>query len=304
VIQNARQHASGFTLIEMMAVVFLTALVLTAAVDFYLDLSHASNAAAESIVEARRATTLLDRIARDLEGAVLLVKPAEMDPLEHPWVFLGESDSEAEGARRVKFVTRSHRPRADSLHESDLAMISFVAGPGPEGDLILLRSVRTSLPEELDRSFPRLDEDTRSLTRGLAHFGMRFMTEEGEMVSSFDSSTLVHSGQLPLAVEIEVAFGQEDEFGDLEPGTVFGRRVSLPLRPLDLEAELEGGAAGEEGEDDDRSGCITLQQCINFDPNVVMEADLPEDPEVVEGMLDVCVEDLPLGLSEQDCEAP
>jgi prepilin-type N-terminal cleavage/methylation domain-containing protein len=295
------RRGAGFTLIELMAVVLLTGIVLGAAADSYLDLSAASRAAVERSREAREAVGVLDRMARDLEGAVLLVKPPDLDPIAHPWLFLAEADSEAEGARRLKFVTRSHRPRASDATESDLAMVAFVAEPDEDGTLVLRRALAPGLPEELDRSFPRDERDGADvLAEGLARFGMRLLTEEGEWAASFDSTTLVHSGQLPLAVEIELAFAREDEDGALVEGLLYARQVRLPLRPLDLEAEL--GAAEDEaapGEDDgEEEAGMTVQECLAKNPSVLEELDVP--PEVLDS-----IRGQPLsavGLSEGDCE--
>ena len=99
----------GFTLIEMLAVLFLTALVIGVALDFYVDLSNQSAHASEVTRDVRRATSLLDRVARDLERTLLVVKPAETDPLSHPWVFIAESRLNLDGADRVKFVSRANR---------------------------------------------------------------------------------------------------------------------------------------------------------------------------------------------------
>lgn len=298
---RTQRSCAGFTLIELMAVVLLTGIVLGAAADSYLDLSGASRVAVERSREAREAVGVLDRMARDLEGAVLLVKPAELDPLAHPWLFLAEADSEAEGARRLKFVTRSHRPRATDATESDLAVVSFVAEPGEDGALVLRRALAPGLPEELDRSFPRDERDGADvLADGLARFGMRCLTEEGERVASFDSTTLVHSGQLPLAVEIELAFAREDEDGALVEGPLYARQVRLPLRPLDLEAEL--GTAEEEiaqeEEEDDADGGMTVQECLAKHPEIAEQLDVP--PEVLDSILGQPIS--AVGLSKGDCE--
>ena len=70
-----RRSVSGFTLIEVMAVIFLTALVLGVALDYYYDLSNASQRAMDRTREVRRATAILDRVARDLQSATLVTKP-------------------------------------------------------------------------------------------------------------------------------------------------------------------------------------------------------------------------------------
>ena len=64
----SRAHA-GFTLIELMAAVLLTTMVITTAVVFYLQLSEATRVAIRHVREGRRAIALLDRVARDLEFA-------------------------------------------------------------------------------------------------------------------------------------------------------------------------------------------------------------------------------------------
>jgi prepilin-type N-terminal cleavage/methylation domain-containing protein len=287
-------RSRGFTLLEMLAVIALTALVLTAAADYYVDLSRASNEAALQIQGTRRAARLLDRMARELEGSVLVVKPDEVDPIRHPWVFLAEADDTSEGARRIKFVTRSHRPPAQVLREQDLAMVSYVAEDDGDGGLLLWRAASPHLPEELDLSFPRDERDgAQILSQDLAAFGLQFLTEGGEWVARFDSSTLLQSGQLPRAAEIELAFLEQDELGEWGEGPRYRRRVVLPLRALDIQAELEGadelaGDAGDEEEDEegnedegdesgggDGEGGVTVGDCMNLVPPALL-AQIPD----------------------------
>ena len=95
------------------------------------------------------------------------------------------------------------------------------------------------------------------LADGLASFGVRFIDELGEQTSSWDSSQLIESSELPLAVEIEVALLDPEGDPDAEPQP-YSRRVLLPVRPLDLEELLdpnslvsggEGSEADEEAEE-------------------------------------------------------
>ena len=299
---RAERGDAGFTLLELMAVVLLTGIVLGAAADSYLDLSGASRVAVESSREAREAVGILDRMARDLEGAVLVVKPEGDERLGHPWLFYAEADSEAEGARRLKFVTRSHRPRASDAPESDLAVVAFVAEAGDDGALVLRRALSPALGEELDRSFPRDERDGADvLADGLARFGMRFLTDEGALEASFDSTGIVHTDQLPLAVQIELAFAHEDEEGALVEGPPYARQVKLQLRPLDLEAELGAGdeeAAEDEGEEDEAAEGMTVQECLAKNPAILEELDVP--PEVLDSIRDQPIS--AVGLSEGDCE--
>jgi prepilin-type N-terminal cleavage/methylation domain-containing protein len=97
-----RTRRNGFTLIEVLAVVFLTAILFGAAVNYYVELSTRSNHAAETTRQWRHATALLDRVAADLERAYLVRKPEERDPLDHPWLFLAETRYAEEGGRAIR----------------------------------------------------------------------------------------------------------------------------------------------------------------------------------------------------------
>ncbi|MCZ6464011.1 MAG: prepilin-type N-terminal cleavage/methylation domain-containing protein, partial [Proteobacteria bacterium] len=256
-------RAAGFTLIEILAAVVLTGIVISTAVAFQINLSNAAERATGKTREGRQAAAILDRIARDLEGSFLLVKPPEMDPLEHPWLFLGEDRRGGSGADRLKFVTFSHLPRGNG-HVSDLAVVAYILEPGPGDTQELYRWTSPQLPEGQDTSFPAPgDEDVHLLADNVTDFHVRFMGEDGEWTDEWNSTTLVESSQLPLAVELHVALlsdgvGVSDDF-DVEDRPGYTRRVVLPVRPIDLRAMLEsedglgrGGSGDRDGDDDDQ----------------------------------------------------
>ena len=281
---TSRNRIVGFTLLEALAGILLTALVLGVALNFYVDLSRAGQRAVENTRRIRRAIAILDRVSRDFESVVLVQKPVETDTLSHPWVFLGESHYSAEGSDRIKFVTRGHRPRNTAQHESDLVVVTYITQQGEDGDLELLRSLSTQLPEGLDRDLLyEGDEDAFLLADGLVDFNVKFVDSSGDIQESWDSSQLVDSSELPFAVDIAIAvFNPDDEEG--EP-LRFSRRVLLPVRPLDLEELLDptsavsGGLPSEEtvaesGDDEDDfgnkdrtgdpDGGLTVGQCVNI----------------------------------------
>ena len=88
------------------------------------------------------------------------------------------------------------------------------------------------------------------MAEGLAHFGVTFINEFDERSSTWDSSLLGESGELPVAVDVSVAL-VDYKNPDTEPRP-YRRRVVLPVRPLDMQALLDptslinGGGAGEE----------------------------------------------------------
>jgi hypothetical protein len=87
-------------------------------------------------------------------------------------------------------------------------------------------------------------------------------------VESWDSSQLVESSELPVAVEIEVALVPHGEAADgdelaKEP-VLYARRVLLPMRPLDLAALLDPGQGGGGAGDEDEDCQYTLAECLDF----------------------------------------
>jgi prepilin-type N-terminal cleavage/methylation domain-containing protein len=267
-----RTRRAGFSLIEVLAVVLLTSIVIGVALNHYVNLSRAAQRATEHTRDIRRATAVLDRIARDFESTVLVVKEPEMDPLDHPWIFLGESRRSDVGADHLKFVTRGHQPRRTAAHESDLEVVAYSLRRAEEGDFELMRWSSPRLPESLDREIPNDESQGAVLLAGdVASFGVQFIDELGEQTSSWDSSQLSESSELPLAVEIEVALLDPEGDPDAEPQP-YSRRVILPVRPLEMQElldpnslvsggegseadeEAEEGEEGEEGEQISKDG--------------------------------------------------
>jgi prepilin-type N-terminal cleavage/methylation domain-containing protein len=262
---------TGFTLIEVLAVVFLTGLVLGVAVDFYTDLSNANLRAAALTRNLRHATAVLDRVARDFQGTMYAMVPAGEDPLYHGWRFLGEEGGDL-GADRVLFVTTNHRPRTSDLHHSNYAAVAYITRQGEDGTLELLRSSRPHRPENGGLELPfEDDESLMLLAEGVHSFGVTFLADTGEQFSSWDSNSLVHSNQIPRAVEISLALQPDaraiDEF-DEAPET-FRRLVLLPMPAIDLVALLDplaAGAAGGDGTGDQDGDGVPDADDPDFEP--------------------------------------
>jgi type II secretory pathway component PulJ len=306
---TGHRHRAGlaFTLIEMLAVMLLTALVFIAAATYYLALARASNAATEATRDERRGIVAVDRIARDLQEAMLVRKPDAVDPLAHPWLFLAEARGGGDGADRLKFATRSHLPRASALHESDLAVVAYFLAPAADGEgSDLLRWSSPRLPPGLDRSFPSAD-DARAhhLVDGVAAFSVRLLSEQGEWQREWDSSTLLHSSDLPVAAEIRLTLRPAEEQGrELPP---FVRHVVIPLRPLDLEALLAEAQRDEGRSPDEEDGeCVTVEQCVARNPQVfqLLLATSPDLAAVIDSIAGQCFRDhaATLAVQVEDCE--
>jgi prepilin-type N-terminal cleavage/methylation domain-containing protein len=256
-VNGQPRKRTGFTLIEVMAVVALIGFVFFVALNFYTDLAHASTRASNNTRGVRRASALLDRVARDIEGALLLVKPAEMDPFAFPWIFLGETRLGGDASERLKFVTRNHNPTRTDAAETNLATVAYMVESRPDDSIALVRWTSPHLPESLDKSFPREGDDgSFLLAEDLQSFGFNFLGEDGELRSEWDSSTLLESSSLPLAVEIQLSM-MADQTSDEEELLVYRRRVLIPVRPLDLAALADpndpifGTGEGKDSEEGD-----------------------------------------------------
>lgn len=308
---NART-AAGFTLLEILFVVLVSSVVLAFAANFYVDLSAASTAALDSTVEIRRATSVLDRVARDLEGATLVIKPEEIDPLEHPWLFFAESRSR-EGAERLRFQARNHRPRAAVGHESDLVDLAYWLAPSETvpGSFDLLRWASAQPPQApLDRNFPRPgDPGVEVLASGVALFSVRLQDAEGAWQSAWDSWSPAQSSALPLAAELRLALApvaetEEEAFEAGEP-LVYARPVLFALDPLDLEKALTGEEGEGEGEEEDEDlACVTVSQCVSRN-QALADAYLeqhPEAREILASIGDQCVKDAQIPFTVENCE--
>lgn len=281
---------SGFTLIEVLGAILLTSVVLTVAVGFFINLSDSSTRAVESMRDKLRATTVLERIARDLSGATLLARAQDTDPLAHPWYFTASSQHAFAGSDTLRFISRSQRPKVSAYHASDLAQIAYFTAPAEDGTYTLYRWSAPSLPLSYDPVPPGPD-DPRSfvLAEGLSNFIVRFRNGEGEWLDEWDSTQLVDSGALPIAVEVSVSIAPENADDELfDPETephFYARQVVLHQRPLDLakmieetvQAGLAAGAAGDgttsgEGVELDENGNpiepeaggagMTVAQCV------------------------------------------
>jgi prepilin-type N-terminal cleavage/methylation domain-containing protein len=251
----------GFTLIEVLAVVLMTGILMGVALDFYLDLSRASNRAADGTRETRRMAAVLDRMVRDLENTVFLHKPDAVDPLFHPWIFLGEAGAPPLGAERLKFVIRGHDPRRSAVPESDFAVVTYALRRGEEGGLELWRSETPGLPEGLDRSFPLPGSPGEVLfAQGIAAFGVSFRDSSLQLKTSWDSSLMVEESELPTTVEIQLAMVEPGQQLAPEELEIQHRSVRMPVRPLDLQAMFE---ASEEEEEEEDQANKTVCDCID-----------------------------------------
>jgi general secretion pathway protein J len=292
--------ARGFTLLEMMFVVLVTAIVLTLMINLYLDLTNQTQQALASTRDVRRAATVLDRVGRDLEAATLVKKPDALDPLEHPWLFLAEGRG-SDGADRLRFQARNHRPRLGAGHESDLVELAYWLSPAEEGEgfeLMRWASAAPPLPP-LARGFPRRDDPgVEVLSSHVAFFAVRLQDADGVWQSAWDSWSPAQSSLLPIAAEVQIALLPEEPSADplaaQEEPALFTRPIVFALDPLDLEKALTGEESeGEEDEDEEDLACVTVAECVSRNQAVVDDffAQNPDARGIFDSIADQCWSD-------------
>ena len=193
--------------------------------------------------EGIRATAILNRVSRDLDGVSLMVKPEESDPLDHPWYFVAESDMAYDGSDRIKFISRSNIPSSGASHTSDLIQIAYQILVEEDESLSLYRWTAPSLPEGYDPSFPRIDDERNFIVaEGLSSVSFRFLTADAEWVETWDSTQIERSGQLPMAIEVDLSLlpenpeEEEREFMEEQDLRRYSRQINLRMKPIDLEA--------------------------------------------------------------------
>lgn len=266
-------RASGFTLMETLAAVLITSLVVTLALGAYFQIAETAERATQRLRDDLHAATILDRISEDLESSVLLVKPESVDPLSHPWYFVAESRESFGGSDAMRFISRRSRSYRPDAHTSDFAQVAYQVTTDDDGLQTLHRWLSPGLPVTFDPAFPPVDDERSMLLgEGLSGFRLRFLDGEGEWVSAWDSTQLERSSTLPVSVEIAFDLGppRGDEGFD-EPR--FHRRVVVPMLPIDLQGMIDAavqtlaGTGPDDADDDEEGGegsarAQELLQCI------------------------------------------
>ena len=242
---------SGFTLLELLIALGITALLVSAAVQAYISISNAQERARGGHNRDRSALVLLDRIERELEGAMLIVRSEEEDRLGHPYLFVGDDRVFGSGdSDAIRFVTLTPARPPGGEVSGGIRMVSYGVEPRANEGLDLLRQ-EEPLPEGMEKRI--LLDQAQVVMEQMASFRLRYQDEEtGEWVELWDSTDISLLDRLPEAVEVTVQLYQTNENEELEPGLEHQRVARLRIRPFDREELLERrGEAVEEDQEDE-----------------------------------------------------
>lgn len=267
--------SGGFTLIEVAGAFFMTVLVLFLVFGIFSENGRQRGHASELLRVETTASGALDLIARDLEAAVFLARPGDVDPRDHPWIFLAEDAGDL-GATRIRFQTQNVSRDRSGLHSAGWADVAYFLTEEEDEDEVgfaagqrytLWRWRASRLSSESSRRWP--DVDTAGAARvaeGLANFGIRLFDEAGGNLDEWDSTFGTGETPLPVAAEIQLTLYENARPGETDPGVfevpgrVHTRSVAIPMhRALDI-AALVSSAANAPG-----ASCETVADCADID---------------------------------------
>ncbi len=239
-----RRSSAGFTLLEVLIAVSIAALLVTAAVQSYVQISKAAQRGLEQNGRDRIAELALDRLERELVGAVLVVKPKETALEDHPWEFIGfDAVREAHDADALLFVSENPSSAAGNLTPQDARLIAYQVGPGELPEQLNVYRSEIGLPDKLKRELPPLEG--APVIEGVAQFGISYRDEESGAESPvWDSTAGQQASKLPGAVELKLQLYSENPEGEQVPGELFTRLVPLPVRPIGEGEEGDGNCNG------------------------------------------------------------
>jgi type II secretion system protein J len=227
-----RRDTAGFTLLEILVAIAVASLLVTMAVQSYVQIAKAQQKTLELNARDRIAELALDRIERELVGTVLVVKGKETPVEDHPWVFLGiDAVREAHDADGLLFVTENPASNTSSSAErQDARLVAYQVGPGDLPEQLSIYRSESPLPDKLRRELPPLEGSP--VIEGVAQFGIGFRDEEsGSELLSWDSTT-GQANKLPGAVELKLQLYSETPEGEQVAGETYTRLVTLVVRPI------------------------------------------------------------------------
>lgn len=253
---HARRRAeSGFTLLEVLAAVVIMSLILTFAFQAYQGISNAYTRVSQGASRDRAADIVLDRLERELVGAVLVQREEGADPLLHPYFFFAAprmySDTEGD---ELRFVTQTPL-RSPGGSTTGPALVTYGTAPSQSGPGLALVRQQEKLPAELAKDV--VWTEPQIMVDNVAEFIVRYTGEDGQPAENWDSTGVEKLDQLPLSLVLAISLYEEGPDGEMTPGPEQTRAVSLPVRPFRL--------SPEQGKDRDKADCgdgVSVGECM------------------------------------------
>jgi len=241
-------RSEGFTLLEILITVALLGLLFGLLMPTYTQVLDAHKRTLDDSPRDSTATIALDRMERELVGTILLVRPEDVPPEEHPWIFATRDEViDGEDADAIRFVTESPARVAGAAIAGGFRIVTYAARTDSEGRLNLYRAEEV-LPKERVLDLPALEEPPA--VRDIKRFNITVTDDKSRRTADVWDSTELQEDRLPSAVQLQIQLNDRNRDGVVSEGRLFTRGVELRVRPI-----------GEEEEDSDCAG-PSVDECL------------------------------------------
>jgi len=265
---RAVRRSEGFTLLEIIVAIALTALLVTFAFQSVTSLSRAQERTLEENERDRLAEVVLDRMERELAGTLLLVKPEDLPEEDHPWIFTAIDEvAQGEDADSLRFVTETPARVADAAIGGGFRIVSYALRTNVDGGSNLYRT-EEAFPEKRELDLPPFEDPPA--VRDVAKFNVEAVDDESpRRLDSWDS-TEAQADRLPSAVELTLQLRSRSADGELIAGRVFKRSIPLLVRPIG-------------GEEDEDCAGPSVSECLSRFTDVLASLG-PEAEEAIDAL--------------------
>jgi general secretion pathway protein J len=201
----ARAHR-GFSLLEVMIAIAITAVIGAMAAGVFQQIDHAASGAREQGERYAAASLALTRLSRELSMAFLSEHYDRARYRDRPTLFKGQQD-------QVLFSTMSHVRLLQDVKESDQAVVEYLVERDPvSGDEALFRREKARLDDEPDRG-----GRTDLVANHVKALSIRYWdVKRKEWVREWSTRTPEKLNELPtrvrLELEIKLADGRTEKF--------------------------------------------------------------------------------------------
>ncbi len=200
-------RARGFTLVELMIAMAITAIIGAMTVGSFAQIDRASRVARDQGERYEAARLALSRMAREVSMAFLSENyDRNRFHNERVTLLVGRED-------RILFSTMAHQRLYQDAKESDQSMVEYVVDRDPDsGEDALFRREKVHLDDEPDRGGRKdlVATNVRGLT--FAYWD----SQRGEWAREWSTKSVEHSGALPSRVrfdlEMKLADGRTERF--------------------------------------------------------------------------------------------
>ena len=202
-IRQIRGSEGGFTLLEVLVSMAILVIIMAALYSAYTTNVEAIQIARQNGEVHQTARIVLDRIAKDLQSALIQVSV----PSEKVKLGLIAEDREIDGKRadHIDFTTVTHLPLTEKGPASDLCEVGYFVDEDSEGQVLVL----------FRRDDPSVDEDftqggtLQEIARDVVEFNLAYQDSMGEVSDRWNTLEGSSGSRLPVLIRVRLVLRDE-----------------------------------------------------------------------------------------------